>query len=301
MPNIASTDIPNDVDELEVNFLKYPVLLFCGMINDQVNSHTPLHKHTHYMEILFVDAGEAMFIIDGKKYAAKKGDIVIFNRDIEHEEYYYAIPETRIYYCGICNIHIEGLDELCIVPSNLDPIINANDQLQRISNLMAEIYHERFEKKAGNHKICSNLSENLIVLIIRFLNEKTKVLESSPNLNQSQVIVKKVNDYINENYLQKFSLDEIANSIHISKYYISHAYKNITGITPYQYCLNLRIDQAKRLLLMSDIPVQEIARLSGYENTNHFYRPFKKISGYTPEEYRKSIENSLIPNKYHQL
>ena len=96
----------------------------------------------------------------------------------------------------------------------------------------------------------------------------------------------------NENYAKNISLKNIADELYISPDYLSHVFKNETGISPINYVITKRIGEAKKLLMTTDKNVQEISMEVGYENTNYFSLLFKKTTTLSPSTFRKKNRSS---------
>lgn len=97
----------------------------------------------------------------------------------------------------------------------------------------------------------------------------------------------RVTHYIDEHYSDGVSLDEVAGATGISRYYVSHLFKELMGTTFIGYVNELRLNHAAMLLLTTDNPIIEIAALSGFNNLSNFNRAFKLHFGKTPSVYRK--------------
>ncbi len=93
---------------------------------------------------------------------------------------------------------------------------------------------------------------------------------------------------LQNNFLNTPDIRESAASIGISESYFQHLYTALFGISFQQDVIHFRIEYAKNLLLTTQLPVEEIAELCGYNNEIHFYRQFKKIAGSTPAKFRKN-------------
>jgi AraC family transcriptional regulator len=99
--------------------------------------------------------------------------------------------------------------------------------------------------------------------------------------------LKRVLAYIEENLDEEISLSAIANEVGMSQHYFSRLFKKSTGITPYQYVLKARIEQAKKLLLQSQLSIAEIALEVGFASQSHFTQSFKRFTGVTPRQLIK--------------
>lgn len=98
-------------------------------------------------------------------------------------------------------------------------------------------------------------------------------------------------EFIDKNYHRPITLEEVAERIGISSYYLSRLFRERFQVTFIDYLKNTRMQKAKELLLDGTMPLKEIALNIGYKDPNYFSRFFKKEVGMNPREYR---------NKYHQ-
>ena len=98
----------------------------------------------------------------------------------------------------------------------------------------------------------------------------------------------RVTHYIDEHYNDGISLDEVASATGISRYYVSHLFKELMGTTFVGYVNELRLNHAAMLLLTTENPIIEIAAMSGFNNLSNFNRAFKLHFNKTPSAYRKN-------------
>ena len=101
-------------------------------------------------------------------------------------------------------------------------------------------------------------------------------------------LVRKAQNYIQENYQKDLSLDEVSRQLDLSPYYFSKLFKEETGSNFVEYVTNLRIARAKELLAGDGCSMKEICAEVGYSDPNYFSRIFKKNVGVTPTEYREN-------------
>lgn len=126
--------------------------------------------------------------------------------------------------------------------------------------------------------------------IRRWFQEKTRQMcESMGSLRakESESLVSKVKNYIDENYQKEITLDEAARMVDVSPYYLSRLFKQETGKTFIEYLTSARMKQARLLLSDPKYSIKEVCILSGYSDPNYFSRIFKKYEGVTPSEYRE--------------
>ncbi len=106
--------------------------------------------------------------------------------------------------------------------------------------------------------------------------------------NQSRYIIKRAINFIEHNYDQNISLEDVAKVLNLSKQYVCSVFKRETGQNLSTYINQIRIDKAKQLLLNPTYPSKEIYSLVGYSNQQYFTRVFKKITGMTTSEWQHS-------------
>ncbi|KOV58623.1 helix-turn-helix transcriptional regulator [Streptomyces sp. MMG1121] len=92
---------------------------------------------------------------------------------------------------------------------------------------------------------------------------------------------------IRERFWEPLSLDELARSAMVSKYHFLRVFTRVTGVTPGRFLCAVRIQEAKRLLLMTSLNVADIAVRVGYSSTGSFTRRFTELVGLSPTQYRK--------------
>jgi two-component system response regulator YesN len=129
------------------------------------------------------------------------------------------------------------------------------------------------------------------------MDEATEILmtfarELSLNITNAQVdnsdiLIRKATDYIQQHYAKKLTLEEVANAVGISKYYFSNMFKKIQGINFSFYLNEVRIDQAKLLLMNPQATVAQVSEQVGFHDQQYFSKMFKKLVGMTVTEYRK--------------
>ncbi len=96
-----------------------------------------------------------------------------------------------------------------------------------------------------------------------------------------------VKEYIDNHFTEKNTLDNLAETFYINKYYLTRIFKEQFGISISHYILQQRITHAKQLLRFSDHSIEQIGQLCGISDANYFARAFKKVEGIAPGEYRK--------------
>lgn len=104
----------------------------------------------------------------------------------------------------------------------------------------------------------------------------------------NNMYVKKISEYIEENYNKDISLVQVANYIGFSSFYLSKLIKENLEINYVTYVTTIRIQKAKQLLEENELNVSEVAYEVGYSEPKYFSNVFKRMVGMTPSEYRKN-------------
>lgn len=107
--------------------------------------------------------------------------------------------------------------------------------------------------------------------------------------NNSNGILCDIESYIQKNYKSNISLKSIAEAFYINPVYLGQLFKKKFGMYFNDYLHKLRIEEAMRLLKMTELKIYEIAYMVGYTDNTYFGSKFEKISGMSPSQYRKSV------------
>ncbi|WP_068604647.1 AraC family transcriptional regulator [Paenibacillus swuensis] len=153
----------------------------------------------------------------------------------------------------------------------------------RVNRLFREAYETWHEKSLGYEWRAK-------LLFLRVWNELSKLNSVSAEAygEDLQQSIEHCMDYMREYYQEKITRGDLAKEAGLSESYLSTVFKKHTGISPVQYLNKLRLDAAKRLLRTTELPIVEVARLSGYADSFYFARMFAREIGMSPSEYRKA-------------
>ena len=229
------------------------------------------------MEIQLFTEGEGTVLLNGEKYAVKKGDIVVVNSNVLH----YTFSETRLVYtCIIIS------DDWCR-QMNIDydvwrfhPLIENSRLIKMISDITDVSLNPEDVLKTAK------VNELLIRIMIELVENHCDTKASSLPQSRSIEVVTSTIDYIYKNYSQKIKLSEIAKAVLFDKYALCREFKKYTGQTIFEFINNFRIIKATELL-SKETSVSKTAELCGFENNSFFTKTFKKYMGSTPSEYRQ--------------
>lgn len=154
-------------------------------------------------------------------------------------------------------------------------------ELNKYETLINEIY---MISNSSDYMRDMNLYDKITSLLTYIMSETIYVSETN---RKHKYNLKEIKDYIDENYTNNISLDELSNKFYINKFYLTRSFKDNYGITINNYILQKKITKAKELLRFSDMNIETISNNCGIYDQNYFSRLFKQIEGITPKEYRR--------------
>ncbi|MDP4092774.1 MAG: AraC family transcriptional regulator [Bacillota bacterium] len=129
-----------------------------------------------------------------------------------------------------------------------------------------------------------SLEIQIATLLIREF--KTNMKLYTPHLQDADSYIRLALEYIQTYFSSNITLDDICKEIHVSNYHFIRMFRMKVGMTPHRYLLKVRIEKAKELLSTNHYSVTETAMLCGFESVPHFSDTFKKLTGYSPVDYK---------------
>lgn len=196
-------------------------------------------------------------------------------------------------------IHFDFVDE-CPLFKELSLSLNIPIQLSEtsvFSSLITFLVNEFYSNGLYRY---SNVDHYIRILLQKF-SESLCVLPDSPQSHPHFAILNHLRVLIQNAPYLKWTVNQMAKELHMSTSRLQHLYKEIFGISIINDVIGIRIEYARHHLKTTDLSIQAIAQLCGYENDVHFIRQFKKHLGLTPGEYRRSIPVSTTGGITHMF
>lgn len=259
-----------------------------------------IHTHWHReMELLYISQGQMEVLIEGNRLIAKEGDLLFIPPNLLHGAINYQQSPCSFFAIVFDSFFIESHSSDLIQQSYLDPIIkypaqhivHATNDIPNIALLRSYIVTlvDTFALKKQQFEL--NLKANMLLFFRELYLEK----ETLFHYDQHQEIrndmtsykCKKVLLFIEENYKNHISLEDISQHIGFSQEHFCRFFKKNFRLSFFTYLNKMRIMKAEYLLLNTSLKIIDVAFESGFEDANYFATVFKKEIGLTPSAYRK--------------
>lgn len=154
-----------------------------------------------------------------------------------------------------------------------------------LTHIGLALQQELYAPGATGKLYAETAAQMLAVHLLRHYAHINRTLkEKTSGLTQRQV--KQVLEYIEHHLDHNLSLAEIAQQSGLSPFHFARRFRQTTGESPHQYVVNLRLEAAQRLLKETDLPVSQIALMTGFSNQGHFTQTFSRRLGQPPHQYR---------------
>jgi len=253
----------------------------CGTYRLKTRPKLPTYwqKGRRDYQILYVANGKTHFWFDGKKEIVSAGHMVLYKPEEIQKYVYYLEDNPEVFW-----IHFTGSDVKNILEYHgisLDEHVFYCGVLPDYKALFRKIIQELQLCRYGYEDYIASLFNDILLLVDRQQHEQKK---ATGNVQEQ---IERAAAYFNENYNTKISIDDYAESLHISTNWFIHNFKQYAGMSPAQYILSLRMVNAQSLLERTTYNIKEISEIVGYENPLYFSRVFKKEIGKSPAQYRK--------------
>lgn len=222
------------------------------------------------------------FCCGGSVYNIKSEDgisLISINFDLSQKNNTY----TNVFPPTLPN---ESLKVIKDTVSNSD-ILNSHIYIGEASEFyspMRKIFYEFTTKKIHFRELSGAVLKEILINIHRNVLENTTASANS---------ISTVLDYINSNYSKEISNSELASLAGYHEYHLNRLFLKHTGTSMHNYILNMRINEAKHLILNTELPFNIIAENVGFKNYTNFSSYFKKIFSMSPVAYRNKFKNKI--------
>lgn len=225
--------------------------------------------------IMYIVKGEGKLTIKNKSKIIRENDIILINCYEPHQyETNSSIETLWLHFDGNVSYDYFNL----IQQDNTHIVFSATSSL--IPNYLKSMINLFKEDQIINESMISWKLQQILAELFSLSNGNQ--INVSPNSNFIETSI----SYIKNNFKNKISLEDIANSVSISPFYFSRLFKKETGYSPYDYIIMIRLNHAKNLLKTTNMLIKEIAFECGFNSESNFVTAFKKHVNMTPKQFR---------------
>lgn len=264
----------------------YPTGL--GYYQIAANHTMQRRKHDDNLMIYCLD-GRGELTVENETCKVHAGDLIVLPEGVSHAYKASEKAPWTIYW-----VHFSGekaadfIDYLAIPGNHFVLPLGIHSGLVGDYEMLLESLQSSFSLTASVH--ASNLLRGILTKIVQLqtLSRQRKVAH---NFN-----IEHIHSLMQARLHEQLDLDAFAKAANISKYHFVKKYKQLTGTTPINHFIHLKIERACHLLDMTTKSINEISYAVGYEDAYYFSRIFKKIMGLSPSQYRR-MRLSAYPNQ----
>lgn len=248
-----------------------------------------------FLRFYYVMEGRFEWMIDGQHYILYPGDLAVIlpgqnfggEKDLldiggitwlhlKLQQFEKSGKMSMGKWSRLCDRECRTIGRILLV--NNSPVLS---KLKEAGVLFQDVHNEFVSQEIGYTARINQLIDELFILIARQL---TKQINSRRDFPQTFL---KLEEALRENLSHQWTLEEMAALVGLGNTAFSEKVKNYTGFSPLNYLINIRITEAIKLLKRPNVHVTDIALDVGFYSSQHFATTFKKLTGYTPSEFRK--------------
>lgn len=288
--------------------LNFPVLLLSGdywKISDIPSGK--LHFH-NCLEIGICHEGSGFLEIYGEKLSFREGDVTLIPRNVPHTTYStagteshwsYLFLDPRELFRGLLPASWKNHDLSANLFHGYKHILSKND-FPYIHRLVLESIRELEEQRPHFQISAKGL---LLALYMEFYRLESRPAETKDQKEDAlltdavhtpgnSLVIAPALDYIEDNYMQQFTIEYLADLCHWSPTHFRRVFHDIMGTSPLDYLNNTRIMKSCNLLRSTEESILDISEMVGFHSVSSYNRYFIKIMQMSPREYRKQMQQN---------
>ncbi len=253
-----------------------------------------LHWHD-YMELVLCLEGTGHFLFGRREVPVEPGDVVV----VDYSEPHVAVTDgpgplrllltlflpELIAPPGCRTFDAEYLSPFTRQAALSNPIRSGTPLAMELATVLGDLSTtwER-RQRADRHLLDANLRRALGLLVSEW---KPATLEQGLGDADRLEHVRPVLRYVEDHFRENVTLEDVSAFVHVSHSRVRHLFKEVTNVGFKEYLTNVRLAEARRLLLGTDVNVCDVARMVGYTNIHQFYKVFYRYSTMSPADYRR--------------
>lgn len=266
-------------------------------------SYTSESTHWHWhdeVELLILNSGRLQVHTETEILELEAGQGIIINQNTVHAFQAIGPRECTCYSVAFAPHFFLDSSQLSMIAKYLHPVLSSfqilmlsedNIWCEQVLNIANDIIAANMTKKPGFEL----LTKGYLCQLWGKIYERSLTLPASPPsltpFSADKERIRSAISYIEDHYCDPITLDEIADTVHVSKSECCRFFKRTLKMTPFEYLMKYRIHMACQYMLTSHekISISHLAFSVGFNNVSYFNKVFKKYMNCTPKEYLNSI------------
>ncbi|MDT8899796.1 AraC family transcriptional regulator [Anaeroselena agilis] len=294
------TDIRIDANRRETTLhgsYDFPVAVYLDQLDKNILGFVNWHWHEE-IQLSFVTKGQVEFRVNQSAHILSEGQGIFINSGCLHMARAAAAPDSTYICINVDPRLLSFFPGSAIEQKYSKPLLksrgfsavvleSAIDRQRSILVAIEEIF-KLYNRKAFAYEFDIGLAlATAWRQLVAMQSETAPEEDAGEYLDQQRI--KTLMAYINEHYMEKLALREIAAAANISKGECCRFFKRAVKCTVFEYVMNCRINKSIGLLKETGLTVSQIADAVGFGSTSYFIECFKKKLSCTPKEYRNRL------------
>lgn len=254
-----------------------------------------LHFHETLELMLVLNDGGALFI-NNAMYPLRKNMVLVLKENVLHRSV--STDDKVIFRRYVLHILPGTLQKLSTSETNFYKILHNCTPCIQLDDGRAKLLCSQLEElrtPSDPNEFGADIRRRITLLEILIL------ISGSVQYGEVQTGVRTpdyekvlpILSYIQDHFTEQFTIDELADHFHLSKYYLCHMFKKGTGFSVMEYVIQMRILEAQKQL-RKGCSVQEAGDLAGFQSYAHFIRTFNNYIGTSPKQYAKQYSQGVL-------
>lgn len=251
------------------------------------------HYHRFY-ELFYLVSGRCRVFLNHTIYHLEPGSLVLIEPLALHHTIYGMAQESERIAVSFQAQYVEQMELQCGQAwrqrLEAEPFYAVESGRRAyVEKLLQKIMVEQKEQDEFTHMLQQNYLFELLAFLGRYKREsrQPRLLDVTEAAAQ-EAAIQEAAKYIFHHFREPLNLELLAKRAHMSPAYFSRRFKKLTGFGYKEYLNYVRLKEASRMLLETELPVADIAQLCGFSDGNYFGDLFKKEKGISPRLYRKN-------------
>lgn len=260
----------------------------------------PIRAHWHYfMEMIYMVEGTGLIDCNGRTYVVERGDLILFPPETLHAIYTATNFDLKyeVVKFDISKLYTENsyAPELKTIMES----INKNPELElcfkgkeirswQVQKIFEQCREEISRKRFGYDIVLHSLISSLLVQVVRIWCEQGFNTDHALALNLETGSIRGITSYIDAHIGEQIRVEELAEMCNMSYSYFAKNFKQYYGRSCKEYIEFIRISKVEDLLLFTDFDLSYISQETGFSDSSHLIKIFRKWRGMTPKQFKKN-------------